>query len=329
MSLLDELKTYLATTLEVRPDIHPLAKSALATLPLYLTSELEICRLNLFGDNVLVALADSHGKLDLARLTKQRETIQTKLGTTVVLVLPLIKSFERRRLIQKQVPFIVPHRQMYMPMLLTDLRESFPARTNGEMKTMSWVAQVVVLRHLLSHDITERSLSHIAGILGYTPMAISQAVDELVSLEFCERIRVGREKRIRFRATSPELWRTALPYMRTPVKKTFLASKLDEQIKTSLRAGLTALSERTDILSNTVLTVALSEVELRKAREQNEIELTELEEDAQAIIETWAYSPRVLAIGAAVDPLSLLLCFRDDPDERVQAALEPLAEVIE
>lgn len=329
MSLLDELKTYLATTLEARPEIHPLAKNSLATLPLYLTSELEIRQLNIFGENVLVALADSHGKLDLARLTKQREAIQTKLGATVVLVLPQIRSFERRRLIQKQVPFIVPHRQMYMPMLLTDLRENFPARTDGEMKSMSWVAQVVVLRHLFSHDITERPLAHIAGILGYTPMAISQAVDELVSLGLCERIRIGREKRIRFRGMPPELWRTALPYMRNPVKKTLFASEFDEQIKTSLRAGVTALSERTDILSNAVLTVALSEIELRKAREQNRIEITELEEDAQAIIESWAYSPRALAIGAAVDPLSLFLCFRDDPDERVQAALEQLVEVIE
>ncbi|MBX3180335.1 MAG: hypothetical protein KF886_23540 [Candidatus Hydrogenedentes bacterium] len=329
MSLLDELKSYLAATLEARPEIHPLAKNSLAALPLYLTTELEIRQLNLFGENVLVALADFHGKLDLARLAKQREAIQTKLGATVVLVLPQIKSYERRRLIQKQVPFIVPHRQMYMPMLLTDLRERFPARTNGEMKTMSWVAQVVVLRHLLSHDITERPLAHIAGILGYTPMAISQAVDELVSLELCERIRVGREKRIRFRATPPELWRTALPYMRAPVKKTLLASELDEQIKTSFRAGLTALSKRTDILSNELLTVAMSEVEFRKAREQGRIEITELEEDARAIIETWAYSPRALAIGAAVDPLSLFLCFREDPDERVQAALEQLIEVIE
>ncbi len=71
MSLLDELKTYLAATLEAWPEIHPLAKSSLATLPPYLTSEVEIRQLNLFGENVLVALADSHGKLDLARLAKQ------------------------------------------------------------------------------------------------------------------------------------------------------------------------------------------------------------------------------------------------------------------
>jgi DNA-binding MarR family transcriptional regulator len=328
MSLLDELRTYLATTLDLCPEIRPVAKGSKATLPLYLTSELVIWRLNLLGEELLVALTDFHTKLDLARLAKQRESIQTRLGTTVVLVLPQIRSYERRRMIQKRVPFIVPHRQMYLPMLLMDLRETFAPRIAGEKKTMSWVAQVVLLRHLLSRDVTESSLARIAEMLGYTPMAISQAVDELVSLDLCERIRLGREKRIRFRVTSPELWRTALSHLRTPVKKVLLARELDVRNKTAPRAGLTALSDRTNIVSNTVLTIAWSESELREATFGNAPEIAEFDEDAQAIIEIWAYSPRSLTTGAGVDPLSLFLCLRNDPDERIQAALEQLIEEI-
>jgi len=329
VSLLDELKTYLATTLESSLEFRPVAKSLLVTLPLYLTSEIEIWRLNLLGEEVLVALVDSHTKLDLAKLAKQRESIQSRLGSSVVLVLPQIRSFERRRLIQKRVPFIVPHRQMYLPMLLTDLRETFAPRIRGEVKTMSWVAQVVLLRHLLFHDVTECALSRIAEMLGYTPMAISQAVDELVSLNICERLRLGREKRIRFRATPHELWRTALPHLRRPVKKALLVREMDQRFETSSRAGLTALSGRTNIVSHEVLTIAWSEDELREATVKSAPEIAEFDEDAQAIVEVWAYSPKSLATGAAVDPLSLFLCFRDDSDERIQAALEQLVEEIE
>ena len=329
MSLLDELKTYLVTTIEPSPVISRVAKGLLVKLPLYLTSELEIWRLSLLGEEVLVALVDSHTKLDLARLAKQRESIQTRLGSTVVLVLPQIRSFERRRLIQKRIPFIVPHRQMYLPMLLTDLRETFAPRIRGDLKTMSWVAQVVLLRHLLFHDMTECSLSRIAEMLGYTPMAISLAVDDLVSLDLCERLQLGREKRIRFRATPHELWRTALPHLRTPVKKALLVREVDQRFETSPRAGLTALSDKTNIASNTVFTIAWSEDELREATVKKAPEIAEFDEDAQAIVEVWAYSPKSLATGAAVDPLSLFLCFRDDPDERIQAALEQLVEEIE
>lgn len=94
------------------------------------------------------------------------------------------------------------------------------------------------------------------------------------------------------------------------------------------RAGLTALSDRTNIVSNTVLTIAWSEDELREATAERAIEIAEFDEDAQAIVEVWAYSPKSLATGATVDPLSLFLCFRDDPDERIQAALEQLVEEI-
>ena len=54
-----------------------------------------------------------------------------------------------------------------------------------------------------------------------------------------------------------------------------------------------------------------------------------LEEDAKAVVQAWAYDPKLLAISPAVDPLSLSLCFKDDPDERVQMAMEQLLEILE
>jgi hypothetical protein len=49
------------------------------------------------------------------------------------------------------------------------------------------------------------------------------------------------------------------------------------------------------------------------AREDNEVE-----------IEVWSYDPRVLLDGPTVDRLSLFLSLRDDPDERVQQALQEM-----
>lgn len=329
MNLVDGLKTYIAEITGTSPVIQPVAKSALATLPLYLTSQFDIRKLNIFGEPLLIALIDAHTKPDLAKLAKQREAIEEKLGASVVLVIPQLRSFERKRLIQKQIPFIVPGRQMYLPMLLIDLRESFPARLDAHAKIMSWVAQVTVLRHLIFHDVTERPLSHIATMLGYTPMAISQAVDELVALQLCERVRLGREKRICFYSAPDELWRMARPYLRAPVKKSLLACKLGNRLEQAPRAGLTALAELTDIASTEKITIALSESEIRTALEEGAIEICPLEEDALAVVQVWAYTPKVLTIGPAVDPLSLYLCFQDDQDERVQTALEQLLEIVE
>tara|TARA_R110001592_G_scaffold13581_11_gene62047 strand:+ start:1332 stop:2321 length:990 start_codon:yes stop_codon:yes gene_type:complete len=329
MSPIDDLKKYVDEITGTSPVIQPVAKSALATLPLYLTSQFDIRQLYLFGEPLLIALIDAHTKPDLAKLARQRESIEEKLGASVVLVIPQLKSYERKRLIQKQIPFIVPGRQMYLPMLLTDLRESFPARVDATATTMSWVAQVIVLRHLIFHDVIERPLSHIATMLGYTPMAISQAVDALVALQLCERVRLGREKRIYFHSAPDKLWRMARPYLRAPVKKSVLACKLGNRLEQALRAGLPALADLTDIASTEKLTIALSESEFRTALEEGAIEICPLEEDALAVVQVWAYTPKVLTIGRAVDPLSLYLCFQDDQDERVQTALEQLLELVE
>ncbi len=329
MGLVDDLIKYIADSTGTVPVVEFLPKGSLATLPLYLASLFDIRQLNFLGHSVAIAIVDEHDKPDLAQLARQREALTEKLGMTVILVLPQIKSYERKRLVQKQIPFIVPGRQMYLPMLLIDLRESFPAPVHAPAKTISWVAQVIVLRHLLSHDVTDRPLSHIANMLGYTAMAISQAVDELVALRLCERVRVGRVKTIQFLVAPEAIWKTASPHMRSPIKKSLLTRKLATGRLRPLHAGMTALADRTNLASTKIDTLAMAEVDIRVALLNGQIEVCPLEEDAKAVVQAWAYDPKLLAVGPAVDPLSLSLCFKDDPDERVQTAMEQLLEILE
>jgi len=44
------------------------------------------------------------------------------------------------------------------------------------------------------------------------------------------------------------------------------------------------------------------------------------------MIEVWSYDPATLSQDGIVDPLSLFLSLRDDPDERVQGALRRMLE---
>ncbi len=43
-------------------------------------------------------------------------------------MLPTLRSFERRALIEQQVAFVVPGKQLYIPELAVDLREHFKQR---------------------------------------------------------------------------------------------------------------------------------------------------------------------------------------------------------
>jgi hypothetical protein len=318
------LVKYLQNVTGVAPALAPVPKSRLAGLPVYLAKTFDIRKLEIFGRSILVAIVTSDARIDLAQLAKHRELLAAKLGEEIVLTLPHLKSYERRRLIQKGIPFIAPGRQMYLPMMLVDLRESFPAPVRTTTKTMSWVAQTIVLRHLLSGDIEDRPMAAVALSLGYSAMAVSQAVDELIAPRLCQRVQQGKSKILRFESDPRALWRSALPFMRSPVKKLYLVRKHDSSIARPLRAGMTALAESTNIADGPIKTLALSAKDLRGAIEGGHIQTCSLEEDAEAILQAWPYAPGRLSAGLAVDSLSLYLSLRDDPDERVQIAIEQL-----
>lgn len=308
------------------PVIAPVPQKSLAALPLYLTSGFSLHRLELFGRTIVIAIVTNQAKPDLSQLAKHRESLATKLGQDVALVFFTLKSYERRRLIEKKIPFIVPGRQLYLPTLLIDLRESFPVGVRTNSQTLGWVAQLIVLRHLLFRDIVDRPLSTVALTLGYTAMAISQAVDELVALKLCERRRHGRSKSIHLDDAPAALWRKALPFMRSPVKKRYFVRQLHSKRKRILRAGITALADLTNLQADATKTVAMSAKEIRNVIAAGELDRCALEEDADTVVESWAYDPARLSAGPAVDRLSLYLCFKNDPDDRVHIAAEQLVE---
>lgn len=325
MNELDVLTDYIKAVTGAPAKLGPLQPATLSGLPVYLTRRFDIRELHVFGRALVIALT-AEDQFDLSQLAKQRETLADKLGRDIVLVLPRIRSHERNRLILKQIPFIVPGRQMYLPMMLVDLREAFSAPAHVKTDAISWVAQVILLRHLQFSDIEEQPLSQVALTLGYSAMAISQALDQLVALKLCRRKRLGRTKFIQVEHTPQNLWATIEPLMRSPVKKSYFIQHIDRAVKRPLQAGMTALAAKTDLVGNMIPTLAMSVAEFRKASTAGLLSHSLLEEDAEMTIQAWAYAPRLLSSGPIVDELSLYLTLRDDPDERVQISLDKMVE---
>lgn len=326
MNELDLLTDYIKAVTGAPAKLGPLQPATLSGLPVYLTRRFDIRELHVFGRTLVIALVSGEDQLDLSQLAKQRETLADKLDRDVVLVLPRIRSHERNRLIVKQIPFIVPGRQMYLPMMLVDLRETFSAPAHARTDTVSWVAQVLLLRHLEFSDIEEQPLAQVALTLGYSAMSISQALDELVALKLCRRKRLGRTKFIEVEDTPRNLWARVQPLMRSPVKKSYFIQHVDSALKRPLQAGTTALAEKTDLVGDLIPTLAMSVAEFRKASTVGLLKRCLLAEEAELTVQAWAYAPSLLSNGPMVDELSLYLSLRDDPDERIQMALDKLVE---
>ena len=244
----------------------------------------------------------------------------------VVLVLPGITSTTRARLVAARVPFIVPGNQLFLPMLLVDLRERMTRTVVTRDVPLGSVAQLVLLAHLQGQRMDVLSLADAANRLGYSPMMLTKAKDELVAAGLCTVRAEGRALRLSFAAEGRALWEKAFSRLSTPVLRTQLVRfpAAAQAPAGFVRAGVSALSDLASLADDALVTYASSKAVA--AAEGSRLQRVDLEEEASARLELWRHAPGLLTADGRVDALSLYLSLRDNPDERVQGALSDLLE---
>ncbi len=112
--------------------------------------------------------------------------LKNRLNQKVVVVLDNVQAYQRKRLIEKGLNFIVPGKQLYLPELLVSLGESFVhPKSKQKNKPLLPSAQFLLIYHIIHKNkhwkFTEHSFKEIAEKTGYTPMAITNAIDGLKS----------------------------------------------------------------------------------------------------------------------------------------------------
>jgi len=146
----------------------------------------------------------------------------------------------------------------------------------------------------------------------------------LESFGLCEIRRVGRSKFLHFKLSGKKLWKAALPILRSPVRGIKPVRDIAPKLLV-MKAGLSALAEKTHINSDQVPTYAIKESTFKKALMNGEVVVVQDRDEATAIVELWAYDPKFVS-NQNIDVLSLFLSLKDDPDERVQGELKKLLE---
>jgi len=301
---------------ELRP-----AGRAVQGLPVYLAHTYEFLEGRLLGQELLFALqrerADDQTptrlKADYGALLKAAP------GAFMVLVLDELPSYLRRRLIEAGIPFVVPGKQIFLSSML-DLREQRRTYDPQEIEHLGWAAQVVLLRHLLHGDVENQNLAGVASLVGYSAMVISSGQRQLVNVDLAWLRREGRSKQLVFAGLGRELWERALPRLRRPWRKRYPVTVASTRPQTWV-AGTDALARGSLLTEGKIPTVAMAAAEFRRAIDEATLVKSPAADEADWLVESWQYNPARLATGDVVDPLSLYLCLRDDPDERVQIAL--------
>ena len=327
--------TYIEETLGIQPDVIPIAKSHLDRLPMYIHETFRLYRTDIFNTEIIIAELKNDDELSIQQTEKQVQQIKYLLNPKVVIVLENVQAYNRKRLIEKGINFIVPGKQLYMPDLLIDLRESFVhPKTKQKKDTLLPSAQFLLIYHIIHKyqkwKLEEHPFKEIAQKLGYTPMAITYAIDNLKLHELID-VEGEKEKFIRFRYERHELWNTAHQQnlLVNPVIKIVYADEKPKDLFL-LHSNASALSEYTDLNPSRQEYFAIEKSVFYGLQKSNVL-VNPNENEGRYALEVWKYNPLTL-VGelpndrAVVDPLSLYLSVRDSRDERIEMALDQILE---
>jgi DNA-binding MarR family transcriptional regulator len=322
-SLSEGIERYVGEVLHTDTRLRPYAKAG--GLPTYLSAVYDFFEGDV-GNRRIVFMARHDDEGTPAEMAKHVKQVQEKTQEPVALVLKSVNPHNRSRLIGASVPFVVPGNQLYLPHLAMDLREYYrkPIVPMGDKLTPA--AQALLFFHLLGWEGRDLTLSQLANQLGYTPVSMGRAFDELERANLAMTAKNGRERHIRYERNRRDLFEEVRAIIRNPIRtRRYIKGDVNDlPIKLSGEAALSRLS----ILNPpSIPSYAMSYSEWSEHKPITDVEEVP-EYAAEAIIEIWSYDPAALSREWTVDPLSLYAQFGNHNDERVLTAAEDILRTI-
>ena len=324
------IQSYLHETLGVNVKVQ--AWPGAAKLPYFLQAAFDMRQIKLLDHNVILAIDRHPHQPGLAGVRTQLDKLGQLAKSAVVYVTVALASYERRRLIEQKLPFIVPGNQMYLPGLGLDLREHFRQRALAPATALSPAAQAMLLAVLMRQPwCAEWQPAEVVKQLGYTAMTLSRSVKELTAAGIATLRIDGKARWLRIESGAAETWEQVLPLLRSPVKRRIWIKPAARWKPPSLPlAGLSALAKYSMLAEPPYPVYAVSPQDW-KALSNADFETLPEPLPGACEWELWHYAPAPGAGGKtagprSVEPLSLALSLQGDVDERVQLALDELKE---
>lgn len=247
--------------------------------------------------------------------------LSTNTGLPVVFLLPTRQAYERQRLIDKDVYFVVSDKYAHLPMLVANER----IRRTKLAKRLNPVAQYLLLYHLQIESIEGKTARDLEILVPYSYACITLGITCLDDLGLCHKLSDGpKRKVIHFDMKGQELWNKAQPYLINPVEQRIFCDQLLSEEHFPV-CGTNALAHYTMLNPDAERMVIMSAKQFRSMKAAGKfVGLNEY--DGDVVIEVWKYQPiaHKEAIPNWVDQLSLAISLKEDTDSRVEGEVERL-----
>lgn len=292
-----------------------------SALPAYLKQRYEFFE-GRVGDVSVLFLQDAEEPVPGAA-KKHRDALRPYWTGPVAFTFERISPRTRQRMVSEGLSFVVPDNQIYLPELGVNLRERYQARVQV-LERLRPSAQVLLLHVLADWPHASHTPSEAARRLGYTAMAMGQALSQLENAQLVSVRKRGRERLFDLAGAPADIWLKAQPLLVSPVIRTHYVLGDTAAAHTMPAAGLSALAQYSELAEPNVPVVALDRAKAKSLLETRGVQELPTADEATVEVEVWAYDPALLSDGPAVDRLSLYLALREDPDERVGSTLDQM-----
>ncbi|MDR2652335.1 MAG: MarR family transcriptional regulator [Prevotellaceae bacterium] len=311
-----DLCFYLNSVLGIEITVIPLQKQLFERLPLYITATYKVQETIILGQRICLLIAnDGENQLSPDRLAKQILFVTQKTGLPVVYVFAQVASYNIKRLIHKRINFIIPGKQMFIPVLMMDLCKT-PDKQMQKAVSLTPFAQFLLLYHLQKDLLTGFTTQQLTDRFKHPYRTVSRAIKNLQELDLCALVG-GKEKQLQFAAKGKKLWIEAQNVFQYPVERIlFTDSSLN--LQQTCASNMNALSYYTMLNDEEKRYYAVYKQKIKNIT----VETNKYAGDN--VIEIWHYNPMPLSDNGFIDKLSLYLIFRNNTDERIQGELEKL-----
>lgn len=285
-------------------------------LPMYIAGSYDFAVAILNGCRCIL-VSPTEELVTLPALKKQIKKIQEIENVPVVIKLPTISLYRRKKMIESGIPFITG-KQAFLPFMGTFLTQENEEAVKVT-KLMSSAQQLALM--YLYNNSKKLYVSDATKKLPFTAMTMSRAVKQLEATGLFYTIKDGVNKVIESDYSGLELYEKVKGYMISPVRKTSYLSKAEITTDMVL-AGDSVLAEVTMLNPSKVMTYAVYAKSFAKEKLVNEL----IEPDEQVRIELWEYDPKQFSEDNMADRLSVALSFEGNEDERIEEAVDELLE---
>ena len=259
-----------------------------------------------------------------AKLAQDVAKASLRLRMPVIVVVESMDATLRSRLVERGVAFVAPGNQLYIPQVGSDLRETFRPPMRPPRGGLTPVSQLVLF-YCLTKNLDGVTPTQLASELGYTQMSLGRGFDELAVREVARIERRGREKILTLRGTPRDVLETCREHLLAPTRGVHAVRFAGAKPK-MLKAGETALAALAGADIQAVPTFAIPATDWQDFFKDNGVDASVGLDEAEAVIETWRYDPKILSNGPCVDALSLYAQFWADPNPRLADAAAKLLD---